>query len=561
MTTSVLWLLLAAGMLTFVTTFPLRSLLRAVGLIDAPDEHRKLHANTIPVGGGLAVFLGMTVGLIGLLAWLRTPLFDAVDAGRLPTPEYGAKDFSWVRYFLATSALMTALGLIDDRFELRGRQKLFGQIVISAATAFFCDLDIGGVTVFGTQLDFGNLGLLFAVAWLVGAINAVNLLDGADGMASIVGITIGLGLAGLAIASGRPLDAILPAMLAVCLIGFLPHNFPPAKVFLGDTGSQLIGLTLGVAAIKASLKGPATIAATAVIAIWAIPLFDIGVAIVRRKLSGRSIYMTDRGHLHHRLTARGLGGRRLLAAVGGMCAITAAGGVFAVYMQTELLAMGSVAIVLMFLVAKRLFGHSEAKLLANKTHSLAASLVPRSILPGRAVRVAAGPAVDEPRLPSGGVEELHELQGARDWRTLWRRLQVYAGRFDLVGMRLEVHVPSLNEDFVAHWKREKVTEPSRLWRVDFPLATERGVVGRLAVQGLSAEGDLTSRIAKQVDGLKLFEFVVMTLICEQLGWDLPRRPDVDPEWVDDVLMDEFFAPEGRQRFCLRTGDSESPVRV
>ena len=348
-------------------------------------------------------------------------------------------------------------------------------------------------------------------------------------MASVVGIAIGLGLAGLAVAAGRPLDAILPAILVAALVGFLPHNFPPAKIFLGDTGSQLIGLTLGFAAIRASLKSSTAIAMTAVIAIWFVPLLDVGVAILRRKLAGRSIYVTDRGHLHHRLVAKGYGGGKLLAVVGLICGVTAIGGVISVWFQFELLALGAVGSVLSTLVLKRIFGHSEAKLLAENSTSFARSMFSRRTETPAAKQV------------------LNRIQGSRDWELLWDRLIAYAGHFDLVGLRLEVHLPSIEEDFVAKWSRDTVREPERIWRTSLPLATDRGVAGRLEVRGLIYEGNASTRIARQIENLKLFEFVAMSLIAEELGWELPVRPKLDPEWIDQVLLDEFLHPEGKSR--------------
>src|SRR5437868_2212657 len=141
---------------------------------------------------------------------------------------------------------------------------------------------------------------------LLGAIGSLNLIDGMDGLLSTVGVLVSLAVAGMAVMGGHWLAACAAVALAGALLGFLRYNFPPATIFLGDSGSMLIGLVLGVLAIKSALKTPTTVALMAPAVLLTIPIFDTFAAILRRKLTGRSIYSTDRGHLHHCLLSRGL---------------------------------------------------------------------------------------------------------------------------------------------------------------------------------------------------------------------------------------------------------------
>ena len=508
MSAAFLQLLVSVFALSAVATFAAHRVLPQFGLLDRPDERRKLHKQEIAVGGGIAVYLALAAGLLVVTGWPTTVASSLLEA------RPGA--LGYLPAFVLVAGVLVGFGLVDDRVGLRGRQKLLVQLVVATAAVWGCDLAIEGVQVFGREVYFGKIGFVLAVLWLVGAINAINLLDGADGVASVVGITIAGGLAGLAIATGRPVDAILPALLAASLLGFLPMNFPPARIFLGDTGSQLIGLTLGVAAMRASLKGTATVALTAVVAIWFIPLLDVGVAIVRRKLAGRSIYVTDRGHLHHRLAAKGFAGRRLLGVVGLMCGITAVAGVACVYYQTELLAVGTIAIVLLVLIATKAFAHSEARLVVTKTSNFAKSMVqPRNAQP-------------RPR------EQKTQLQGVGDWETIWSRLLDYARYADLAAVRLEIHAPALGEDFVARWARESVTEPERLWRSDIPIATERGVVGRIEIRGLSSGTNASARVIEQMREVQAIEAIVLANLTPSLGWDEPPSP---------IATDGYFTPE------------------
>ena len=145
--------------------------------------------------------------------------------------------------------------------------------------------------------------------------NSVNLLDGIDGLATMLGIILIATFAALAAAAGRMEVAWIAMVFAGSLCGFIRFNLPPASIFLGDSGSMLIGLVVGTLAIQGTLKGPGTVLLAAPLAVWTIPILDSAAAILRRKLTGRSIYATDRGHLHHRLLERLGSNSRVLVAV------------------------------------------------------------------------------------------------------------------------------------------------------------------------------------------------------------------------------------------------------
>ncbi|MFN9912725.1 MAG: MraY family glycosyltransferase, partial [Pirellulaceae bacterium] len=181
------------------------------------------------------------------------------------------------------------------------------------------------IDIFGWQLDFSYLMVPISMLWLLLTINSLNLIDGADGLCSSVGWIASTGIAAMATVGGHSLEGSIAAGLAGALLGFLVYNFPPAKVFLGDSGSMLVGLMLGALALRTSLKGATAISLLGPVAIFAIPFFDSGMAILRRKLTGRSIFSTDRGHIHHSLLRWGVSHRGLLLIVNVACAVTAAG--------------------------------------------------------------------------------------------------------------------------------------------------------------------------------------------------------------------------------------------
>src|SRR5205085_2901248 len=145
-------------------------------------------------------------------------------------------------------------------------------------------LQIKSIGLLGMHVDLGLLAAPFTVFWLLGAINSLNLIDGMDGLLGSIGVIVTLSMAVMALLVGQWLAACVAAALAGALLGFLCFNFPPAAIFMGDCGSMLVGLVVGVLAIQSSLKGPATVALAGPLALLVIPIFDTSAAIVRRKL-------------------------------------------------------------------------------------------------------------------------------------------------------------------------------------------------------------------------------------------------------------------------------------
>jgi UDP-GlcNAc:undecaprenyl-phosphate GlcNAc-1-phosphate transferase len=361
-----------AGMLALT---PLaRQLAARVGLMDAPDGRRKIHPAPVPVAGGLAIL----VTSLAVLA-LALGLFE-------PVRELFAPSAGPMLGLLLGTLLICAVGVADDRTRMRGRHKVLGQLA-AVGIVIACGVRVDAVHLFGWRVDLGVGAYLFTAFWLLGAINSLNLIDGMDGLLGSVGTIICLGVAVMSAWVGHWPEACVAAVLAGALTGFLCYNLPPASIFLGDAGSMVIGLVVGTLAIRSSLKGPATVALAAPTALLIIPIFDTTAAILRRKLTGRSIFNTDRGHLHHVLLDSGLSRPMVLLLVSGLCVLAIAGGITSVAYQSEALALISAAAVVAILVATRLFGHVELVLVLKHCGALARAVAGRGPSDGHEVQV------------------------------------------------------------------------------------------------------------------------------------------------------------------------------
>ncbi len=449
---------LIACVTSLLLTVSMREMARRIGLTDQPDGHRKLHRIAMPLGGGVAVFLA-TAGVVAGLMVFHSTFYDPLwNAWQNP-----------VALFVA-GVVIVVVGLIDDRVGLSGRQKLLGQ-VLAASVLMASGLIIRKVSIFGLPIDLGYFGILFTLFWLLGAVNALNLLDGIDGLATTVGIILVSTIAAMAVRVGRYEVAIVGVVFAGSLVGFIRFNFPPASIFLGDTGSMLIGLVVGAMAIQGSLKGPGTVLLAAPLAIWAIPIFDSAAAIIRRKLTGRSIYSTDRGHLHHRLLELLGSNKRVLALVATCCALTSFSALLSVFLVNDLIALLACSAVLVIFIVSGVFGRAEVLLLGSRIRRMGRSLV--------------GPmSVGNPR----GRATTIQLQGSQQWNELWDDFAAEACQLSLSSMRLDLNLPIVHEGFHGFWERPAPSKAGCSWRVELPLLHNGNSVGRLVVVG-DVEGD------------------------------------------------------------------------
>ena len=287
---------MGALVISLILTPLCRELVRKLGMIDQPDE-RRVHKKPIPRGGGLSVFIAYQL-VLGLYIFFSEAPIGAVFS------------YSFQGAFLVASASLLIIGFADDKWGMHPAVKLTGQMAV-ATFLFFMGVRVGGIFVqFPMWLDYG-----VTVFWIVGAINAFNLIDGLDGLASGLAMIASGGIAGSLFFAGQSASAIPYLALCGACLGFLRYNFHPATVFLGDTGSMFLGLCMAVLPLESGSRMELLPAIVVPLLAMGVPLFDTLLAIWRRtvrallqktvvgqQLEKRiRVMQPDKEHVHHRI--------------------------------------------------------------------------------------------------------------------------------------------------------------------------------------------------------------------------------------------------------------------
>lgn len=249
-----------------------------IGALDKPNE-RKIHSKPIPTLGGLAIFFSFLVGYM-----------------------FFAQQNTLMLSVLIASFLIVMLGVIDDLKPLKASVKFACQIIIAAIIAYYGHLQLTTVNIFDLSINFGAFAPIVTIIFIVAIINAINLIDGMDGLAGSVSTIyfFTVAILGMILNKFGGLDIMLSVIMIGATVGFLVYNFPPAKVFMGDTGSTFLGLMISVIALV-GFKNVTITSLFIPLLILAIPILDTSFAIIRRKLKGEKIGHADKKHLHHQL--------------------------------------------------------------------------------------------------------------------------------------------------------------------------------------------------------------------------------------------------------------------
>lgn len=342
------------GLLSAYLVTPLiKSVAIHVGAVDFPSE-RKVHAEPIPRLGGVAIY-------VSLLAALTLALFKYLE----PTSE--------VIGILIGGSIMLAIGVADDIKGLSPKSKLIGQLFASAV-----------LIVFGLQIEFignplgkelivlGPLAIPVTLFWMLTLINTINFIDGLDGLAAGVSFIAAVTLFFCALQTGQNAVAFLTVAVAGSAIGFLTHNFNPASIFMGDSGSMFLGFMLGAVTLQGVLKSVVVVSLLVPLMILGVPISDAVFAIVRRLRHNKPLVQADRGHIHHQLLHRGFTHRQTVVIIYIWCILLSAGAAlsFATTRQKALLKILIILSlsILSFFLAKRLgvFNEWHKRIKRNK---------------------------------------------------------------------------------------------------------------------------------------------------------------------------------------------------
>jgi len=294
--------LLTAGVIAFLSTPLVKTLAYKVGAIDVPKDNRRMHKEPIPRLGGLAIFIAFI---------LATLLFADVD--------------KQLQGILLGAVIIVVLGVVDDSHALPAVPKFIVQILAAGIAVYHgCVIQfVSNPNVFSasTYVNLGWISIPLTIVWIVALTNAVNFIDGLDGLAvGVSAISTGSLLVIALMVAEFNIAIILAALLGACL-GFIPYNRNPAKIFMGDTGSTFLGYILACLSVQGLFKLYAVISFAVPFLILGVPIFDICFAIGRRLLHGQNPMHADRGHVHHRLIDMGFNQKQSVAIIYMLTAI------------------------------------------------------------------------------------------------------------------------------------------------------------------------------------------------------------------------------------------------
>lgn len=278
-----------------------------VGAVDIPKDERRVHKKPMPLMGGVAIYASIIVTSL---------IFLPVDGTLIS--------------IIIGGTIIFISGIIDDIKGLSPKAKLIFQIG-AAIVLIFGDVKIDALTNPFTKssnlIPLNGFAIPITIFWVVGITNTLNLIDGLDGLAAGVAMIASLSFLFVANKFNYIPVMVMSSIVAGSCLGFLPYNFNPAKIFMGDTGALFLGFILAALSIEGVMKSVATIAVVVPIVILGVPIFDTTFAIFRRLLNGRSIAEADKGHLHHRLLKMGFSQKKTviilysISAIFGLCAI------------------------------------------------------------------------------------------------------------------------------------------------------------------------------------------------------------------------------------------------
>ncbi len=374
---------IAAVLIASLLTPLVRAIALRLGVLDHALTSRKAHGKPIPRLGGIAI-------VVAFYAPLTALLFVNSEVGRRFW-EHPEKAFG----LFAGGLVIAALGVWDDLHGTGARKKFAVQFAVGAAMyalGFRVDLLSNP---YGEAIQLGWLGLPFTMLWIAGVINAMNLIDGLDGLAggvALIAISTTFAMSAL---RGEPLMILFTAALAGAVLGFLFYNFNPASIFMGDTGSMFLGFVLATTTIQTSQKASTAVAIVVPIIALGLPIADTLLAMVRRAARGAPLFSADRGHIHHRLVDLGLSQRAAVLVLYGASLLLGGAALALSYASSSQLTWSLLAISAVAFLALRKLGYvslgKAQEILATRRYNLEL----RSAVRGIASRLRTASGVSE----------------------------------------------------------------------------------------------------------------------------------------------------------------------
>lgn len=342
----IILLFVCSGLTSYVATAIVKHAAQHLRLVDVPDD-RKLHGRATPRLGGLAIIFGFGFPLLILAANPRAA-------------ELVSKNLSYLFAMLASGALVVGLGVYDDLIGTNAPKKFIVQFGAALILVTF-GYQFQEVSIAGRVIHLGLMGTLVSILWIVGVMNAMNFIDGMDSLATVIAITIAVAFTVIAVLRDDVFSLVIMVALTGALIGFYPWNRPPAKIFMGDTGSLFIGLLLAVGSIAKPSKSPTALIIVGPLVALALPVLDTLLVMGHRfggeKLSilGRigRIFSADRQHIHHVLVDKYRSEGKAIFWIWLVTLLFATSAVMTTVQMLKWIGYGSGALALLLLIALR----------------------------------------------------------------------------------------------------------------------------------------------------------------------------------------------------------------
>jgi UDP-GlcNAc:undecaprenyl-phosphate GlcNAc-1-phosphate transferase len=439
-----------------VFTRLLRDLALRLDLTDAGGG-RKIHRRPIPRLGGVAVAISLALPLMGLAFWRN-------DISR----ELAA-DLPLLGSLACGGGLLFAVGLWDDLRDARAIYKLVAQ-VLAAAIVYAWGIRIEAVSVpFLHPVHLGWLSPVATIFWIVLVTNAVNLIDGMDGLAGGVVVLAGGTLFIMSVIEDNALAALLLACVVGATLGFLAYNVNPASIFLGDTGSLLLGFLLALVSVHSSQKSYTLFSIIAAMLALGLPIFDLSLAVVRRLLSGQPVFSADQHHVHHRLLRMGLSQSQSVAVLFAGAIVLEGLALVFIYADDALSAVAIGALVPLIIVVVRMLGYD--------------TLI-RSARRARLLEQVERDAADRTAAVARARQALHAVDSMA---ALWAEVEGAAEAAGFERVELELADPAFAAEGPLRWTRPGAAAAevhlSSVWTRSAAVGSGPRSLGRLRVDG------------------------------------------------------------------------------